>query len=96
MMLALAPKRVRMGEARRFASASQTRAAHFPILGNGRSAKLGWQMQDYNPAGAVGDAAAATAEQGRAVLEAQGRALAALLAEMDRLPSDTLVEGPLA
>lgn len=96
MMLALAPDRVRMGDARRFASASQARAARFPILGNGRSAKLAWQMQDYNPAGAVGDAAAATVEQGRALLEAQGRALAELLAEIDRLPADTLVEGTLA
>ncbi|WP_039853881.1 creatininase family protein [Hylemonella gracilis] len=96
MMLALTPQRVRMAQARRFDSASQARAARFPILGNGRSAKLAWQMQDYNPAGAVGDAAAATAEQGHALLEAQGRALAALLDEIDRLPANTLVEGPLA
>jgi creatinine amidohydrolase len=96
MMLALTPQRVRMDQARRFASASQARAAQFPILGNGRSAKLAWQMQDYNPAGAVGDAAAATAEQGRLVLEAQGRALAALLAEIDGLPADTLSERTLA
>jgi len=90
MMLALRPERVQMAQAQNFASASQQRAAAFPILGNGRSAKLGWQMQDYNPAGAVGNAAAATAEQGRTVLDAAGRALAALLAEIDRLPPDTL------
>lgn len=96
MMLALKPARVAMAQARDFASASQQRAADFPILGNGRSAKLGWQMQDYNPAGAVGNAAAATAEQGRAVLDAAGRALAQLLVEIDRLPARTLVDGPLA
>ncbi len=96
MMLALKPEQVRMAQAQHFASASQQRASAFPILGNGRSAKLGWQMQDYNPAGAVGNAAAATAEQGRSVLEAAGRALAALLAEIDRLPAQTLVRGPLA
>jgi len=90
MMLALKPERVQMAQAQNFASASQRRAQTFPILGNGKSAKLGWQMQDYNPAGAVGNAAAATAEQGRAVLDAAGRALAALLAEIDRLPPDTL------
>lgn len=90
MMLALKPERVNMAQAQHFASASQQRAARFPILGNGKSAKLGWQMQDYNPAGAVGNAAAATAEQGRAVLDAAGRALAQLLAEIDRLPADTL------
>lgn len=94
MMLALKPERVDMGQARKFASASQQRARAFPILGNGKSAKLAWQMQDYNPAGAVGDAAAATADQGRALLQAMGRALADLLTEVDRLPSDTLVDGP--
>ncbi len=90
MMLALKPERVAMAQAQHFASAAQQRAAQFPILGNGRSAKLAWQMQDYNPAGAVGNAAAATPAQGRAVLDAAGRALAALLAEIDRLPGDTL------
>jgi creatinine amidohydrolase len=91
MMLALKPERVVMAQAQNFASASQQRAQAFPILGNGKSAKLGWQMQDYNPDGAVGNAAAATAEQGRAVLQAAGRALAQLLAEIDRLPPETLV-----
>jgi creatinine amidohydrolase len=90
MMRALRPERVQMQHARDFHSTSQDRAAAFPILGNGKSAKLGWQMQDYNPAGAVGNAAAATAESGAAVVEAAGRALAALLAEIDRLPPDTL------
>lgn len=91
MMLALKPERVAMDRAQHFASASQRRAADFPILGNGKSAKLAWQMQDYNPAGAVGNAAAATPAQGRAVLDAAGRALAQLLAEIDRLPPETLV-----
>ena len=90
MMLALAPQQVEMGKARNFASTSQERAQNFPILGNGKSAKLGWQMQDYNPAGAVGDAAAATSEKGHAVLDAAGRALASLLGEIHRLPADTL------
>jgi creatinine amidohydrolase len=93
MMRALRPDLVRMEAAQHFASASQRRAADFPILGNGRSAKLAWQMQDYNPAGAVGNAAAATPEQGRAVLDAAGRALAALLHEIDRLPADVLAPG---
>ena len=99
MMLALRPQVVRMDEARNFVSAAQARADDFPILGNGRSAKLAWQMQDYNPAGAVGDAAAATAEKGRTVLEAAGLQLAKLLQEIDRLPVGTLTDqvapGPL-
>ena len=90
MMLALKPDLGRMEQAGYFRSASQARAADFPILGNGKSAKLGWQMQDYNAEGAVGNAGAATAEKGRAVIDAAGRALAALLAEIDRLPPDVL------
>ena len=90
MVLALKPDQVRMAQAEYFRSASQARAADFPILGNGRSAKLGWQMQDYNAEGAVGNAGAATAEKGRILLDAAGRGLAALLAEIDRLPADTL------
>ena len=91
MMLALDPAHVEMDLARNFASTSQVRAQQFDILGNGKSAKLGWQMQDYNPAGAVGNAAAATADKGRAVVDAAGRALARLLAQVDALPPDTLV-----
>lgn len=92
MMLALDPTHVAMAHAQNFTSAAQARRAHFAILGNGRSAKLGWQIQDYNPAGAVGNAAAASADKGRVVVDAAGRALARLLAEVDRLPPDTLTQ----
>ncbi len=92
MMLALEPQRVDMAQAQNFASTSEQRAQQYSILGNGSSAKLGWQMQDYNPAGAVGNAAAATPDKGRAVLAAAGRALATLLAEVHRLPLTTVVE----
>ncbi len=90
MMLALRPERVRMDLAQNFRSTSQDRAERFEILGNGKSAKLGWQMQDYNRAGAVGNAAAATADKGAALLDAAARALAQLLAEIAQLPPDTL------
>ncbi|OSZ64076.1 creatininase family protein [Hydrogenophaga sp. IBVHS2] len=90
LMLALHPQRVRMDRAGDFRSSSEQRARDFSVLGNGRSAKLAWQTQDLNPSGAVGNAAAATAEDGHAVLDAAGRALARLLTEIDRLPPDTL------
>jgi creatinine amidohydrolase len=90
MMLALRPERVRMDLAQNFRSTSQDRAERFEILGNGKSAKLGWQMQDYNRHGAAGNAAAATAGKGQALLDASGRALAQLLDEIDRLPPNTL------
>ena len=94
MMLALAPARVQMAQAKNFVSTAQARARQFPILGNGRSAKLGWQTQDYHSAGAVGNAAAATAAKGEALVQAAGRALAQLLAELDALPLSTLVDQP--
>ena len=79
VMLALKPHAVTMSEAQNFRSSSEDRARAFPILGNGRSAKLAWQMQDYNAAGAAGNAAAATALKGQILLDAAGRALADLL-----------------
>ena len=94
MMLALASARVQMAQAKNFVSTAQARAQQFPILGNGRSAKLGWQTQDYHSAGAVGNAAAATAAKGEALVQAAGRALAQLLAELDALPLSTLVDQP--
>ncbi len=94
MMLALAPEQVDLSRAQHFASAAQVRASRFDILGNGRSAKLAWQTQDYNPLGAVGNAAAATPAKGQAVVAAAGLALARLLAEIDQLPADTLRPAP--
>ncbi|TFY98286.1 creatininase family protein [Ramlibacter humi] len=94
MMLALRPELVDMAQARDFRSTSQDRAAKYPILGNGTSAKLGWQMQDYHPAGAAGNATLATAEKGRQVVEAAGRQLALLLQEVSQLPLSTLVDQP--
>ncbi|OIN92274.1 MAG: creatininase [Comamonadaceae bacterium CG1_02_60_18] len=94
MMLALDAKHVAMQHAQDFDSTSRQRAERFAILGNGKSAKLGWQMQDINPAGAAGNASAASADKGRAVVAAAGRALARLLAEIDQLPPETLVARP--
>jgi creatinine amidohydrolase len=54
------------------------------LLGDGKSAKLGWHMQDYNPHGAAGNASAATAEKGQALLHAVGVQLAQLLQELQR------------
>jgi len=94
MMLALQPERVDMAQARHFHSSSQDRAARYTLLGNGRSAKFGWQMQDYNPAGAAGNAAAATADKGHALIDAAARQLALLLQEIADLPLSTLVDKP--
>jgi creatinine amidohydrolase len=96
MMLALAPAQVQMAAARDFDSTSRQRAADYALLGNGRSAKLGWAMEDYNPEGAAGNAAAATADKGRAVIDAAAAQLALLLAEACRLPLTTANTQPLS
>ena len=90
MMLHLAPELVRMEHARNFASSSEVRARQFPILGNGKSAKLGWAMQDYNPRGAAGNAAAADAVRGQALVEGAAISLAQLCEEIHALPADTV------
>ena len=90
MMLALSPAQVHMAEARNFASTSQERAKRYAVLGNGKSAKLGWHMQDYNPQGAAGNAAAATAAKGEALVCSSGEQLAMLLKELIELPLSTV------
>lgn len=94
MMLHLAPQTVHMAHARHFHSTSQDRSEKYALLGNGKSAKFGWAMQDYHPAGAVGNAAAATADKGAAVVQAAAVQLAQLLQELHTLPLGTLVDAP--
>ena len=90
LMLAIAPHKVRMEEAQHFHSASQDRATRYSLLGDGKSAKLGWHMQDYNPQGAGGNAAAATSAKGAAVVQSAGEQLAKLLQELMDLPLSTV------
>ena len=98
MMLALEEKsgarHVDMRQARDFKSTSQDRAAKYPILGNGSSAKLAWQVQDYNAMGAAGNASIATAAKGHALIDAAGVQLARLLQEVSDLPLSTLNPNP--
>ena len=90
MMLALAPDLVDMSQAQNFTSSSQERAQRYPVLGNGKSAKLGWHIQDYNPSGAVGNAGAATAAKGQALVKSAGEQLAVLLRDLMDLPPSTI------
>ena len=90
MMLALSEKYVTMAHAQHFHTQAEERAKKYPVLGNGMSAKLGWQMQDYNPYGAAGDASIATSAKGHAVINAAGLQLARLLQEVSILPLSTI------
>jgi creatinine amidohydrolase len=91
-MLALAPETVAMDEAAHFHSRAQARAQTCPILGDGKSARMGWHVQDYHPSGAVGNAAQADASRGAALCEAAGQALAQMLRELIALPLTTLAD----
>jgi creatinine amidohydrolase len=91
LMLHIAPDLADMAQAQHFASSSQTRAKKWPILGNGRSAKLGWHMQDYNPQGAAGHALAATAAQGQALLQDASAQLVLLLQEISAIGLDEVL-----
>lgn len=89
MMLHLAPHLVHMEHARHWRSASEDRAGRYAILGNGKTAKLGWAIEDYNASGAVGDARSASAEKGARLVAAASAALARMLIELQ-----TLAAGP--
>jgi len=94
MMLALREKYVEMKHAQHFHTQAEERAKTHAILGNGTTAKLGWQVQDYNPYGAAGNATLATAAKGHAVINAAGLQLARLLQEISSLPLSTLNPQP--
>ena len=94
MMLHLAPETVHMERAQNFASTSEVRAGKYHLIGNGRSAKLGWAMEDYNPAGAAGNAIAATVERGAAMVQSSAEGLVKLLGEIHDLPLSTVENKP--
>lgn len=93
LMLALAPGRVRGERLRPFpnATAAWEGLAH---LRRGGAVAFGWQAQDLNPEGAVGNAAAATAELGEAILARAAAALAALIGEIALIDVDAWLKEP--
>ena len=84
MMLAAFPEKVHLDKAENHPSATADRAAKNRVLGHG--ARLAWTARDLHPAGTVGNAAAADAAEGAALLEAIGQSLAQLIAETSKLP----------
>ena len=82
VMLALRPDLVRMDKARNFVSRWQDAANSAPSLDPQAGAPLAWQAQDLNPAGALGDASAATPRIGEQLLDFAAQRMAALWAEV--------------
>jgi creatinine amidohydrolase len=82
VLLALRPDLVRMDQARNFVSRWQAASNLAPRMAPPAGAPLAWQAQDLNPAGAVGDAAAATAAQGEEILDFAAARMAELWAQV--------------
>lgn len=89
-MLALHPELVAMDHARDFGSLAAGLAEVNRHLGLSPAGRLAWAAQDLNPAGACGNAAAATVEKGRAVIAHAAAQIVTLLHEVDRLSLSVL------
>lgn len=85
LMLHIAPDLVRREALADFANAAAPLAVRFPSLA-GPGAPVSWMAEDLNPAGATGNAARATAETGRLILDAFADQFAAILADLARWP----------
>lgn len=95
IMLAIAVEAVRRGKLADFRSLAADMAKRFKHLRPyGRIASFGWQVQDLNPAGAVGDAARADAAKGEALLAEAAATLGEILREIDALAPDVLRDAP--
>jgi creatinine amidohydrolase len=94
IMLALKPELVRMDRAEDFAPATHAMEREFKWLRADRPAGFGWTAQDLHPAGAIGNAKAATREKGEAVLEHGARAFAELLQDVEQFDVTRLNDGP--
>ncbi len=78
IMLHLRPDLVRMDKAQDFRSSQLAFIKEFKHLRAHGLVQFGWKAQDLNPHGAVGNASAATAEKGKAVVEHQAGAFVEL------------------
>lgn len=86
MMLAVAPELVRMSQLENFSSRAEAVAAHNWVLAVEGEAGLGWLAEDLNPLGVAGNAAQATAETGRVLVDHYATWLATLIREVQQLP----------
>jgi creatinine amidohydrolase len=90
LMLHFRPDLVRMHKARTFVSNAVAIEQEFTHLGPTGPHAFGWIAQDLNAEGAVGDAAAATAEKGRRTAEHQIDGFITLLRDMTALSLNRL------
>ncbi|WP_026380325.1 creatininase family protein [Afifella pfennigii] len=91
LMLHLQPALVRREALRRFASRQEELVRRHRHLRAHGPVGYGWLAEDLNPAGAVGDAAAASAEAGAAIARHQALGLAGLIDELSGAAPGDLV-----
>ncbi|MEO9649143.1 MAG: creatininase family protein [Roseobacter sp.] len=94
MMLAMHPDLVNMEKARDFRPLTDNLIRDFSHIRIGGGAKLGWQSQDLHPAGACGNASAATAQKGQGTLDFVTDKLVEVFAEVDRADLNWLNNTP--
>lgn len=90
VMLALRPDLVDMDRARDFPSRQTNFARDFRHLRAYGPHAFGWKMRDLNPDGVAGNAAAATAAAGEAILDHAARGFAELLDDVARFDLSSL------
>jgi creatinine amidohydrolase len=90
LMLHLRPDLVRLELATDFPSEQQRYLREFKHLRGHGKAQYGWQAEDLNPAGALGNAARASAEKGRLSLDHAARGFVELLRDVDAFDVDSL------
>jgi creatinine amidohydrolase len=94
VMLALKPHLVEMGKTADFSPLAKRLTDEFTHLGLTAAGKLAWLAQDQHPSGACGNAAAATADKGRRVIEHASQQIVTLLREVERLDISVLQNSP--
>jgi len=94
LMLAFRPELVEMARAKNFLPASRDFERDFAWLRADRPAGFGWMAQDLSPAGAMGDAAKATAEKGAAAADYWATAFVELLRDLEGFDLARLKERP--
>ncbi len=86
IMMHLRPDLVRRAELRDFPSSAAAIERDFPHLAPDGRVRFAWQAQDLNREGATGNAAAADAEKGRALVDRAARGLIDILRDLNHLP----------
>ena len=95
LMLRFRPDLVAMDEARDFVPASVRVDAEFARLRVTQPVGFGWMAQDNHPSGAMGNAAAGTAEKGEAAAGHGARAFVDLIRDVHAFDLARLPPGPL-